>query len=328
MTSLTKTGTAKYILPMALLFALTPLLTKSQPPTGTWIEIHVNGPWDFLPYPADAASPKQIVLIAPEVDGHDTPVYLSGPHADQDADSYKDTTISRSVLHVLTISNLMATSNCPSYPPPAINTSVYNYPNVPPAQIQAAIDGTALDAQKNIIKRYAIVLPQPNYTSGKDVSYSAIDVNPIQDGPRQSKPYTTWMVLHYCVNSEAIKVLYDKTNIDITSDNSRGALSFVMRSDMNKTAHSKDCDDKSIASVSASAALLGLTGELYALFPTLTNDEWHQTATWDSTGICKTISKGGIVHTMTLSESNGMRLFSAGSGDCHKTPIAVNGAIQ
>jgi hypothetical protein len=308
---------------LALLFTLT--IRPAMPQTGMWIEIHVNGPWDYMP---DPVSSKRVILIAPAIAHHDGPVFFSGPHADQKINKSPETKITSQGTHSLKMNNL-PDSSCPAYTPPAIVTSVFNYPTqLPNETIQTVLDRKVPGKPVDPVPSFAMRMPKPNYTSGVTLSKAAIDTQTIKDGATQSKWYTTWMVLHYCVDASASGVLYDDKPVVLTSDHSQPAVSFVMRSDAQSTSHDLDCDDKSIWSVNTSAVLYDLKGSLYARFPRQSTGG-VQGSDWDESQTCKTISESGATHMKAFpSKQTPKTVTTAGSGDCHKPPIVFNNAIQ
>jgi hypothetical protein len=326
MTSLAKTGFTNHIVPMVLLFALTATPAKSQPPPiGIWIDIHVNGPWDYVPYKASASGSDQIALIIPKTPGHDRPVFLVGPHADQDADLLKDIPITTATLHTVIIDGLQ-TTNCPGHPT-STSTPFRKLPPITKQRIDSVIDGTATGPDGTRLVRYAIVLPKPCYTTSMAIgdSYSKMDVKEVDTTNPQ--PYTSWMVLHYFVSPVPFTATYDKVPFTFIGENGGSpAVGFVMRADKQK--NDPDCDGKSLMSVISSAVLWDITGGIFAQFPQLKADG-SQSAAYSSNPKCRSSYYTATPAKMPMEDKapGSLKIVSVGSGDCHRGQFVINSAL-
>ena len=327
MTSVSLAKLRKWILLLLLLIVTILLFAWLRRPKGTWVEIMVNGPWDYLPYQNDASGHQQIVLIVPEIDGHDVPVYFSGPNADEAPGITTETEITYSALHTLLIDWVKGPPDCPSHPVSASHP--YFYPKqLLQSQIDTAVAGTVQGPSGTPLHRFAIILPKPCYTSYVQDDHSKVDMKQIDQ--QSDGLYTTWMSLHYYVDSVMTKATIDgQPAVFSSAAGSDPALSFVDRADKACTPHNLDCDDKSLMSVAASAQLFGLTGKLYAQFPML-NANGTQTTTYCQDQDCKLSNSGMMLQSrmqMGAQPTSDGVLTTAGSGDCHKGQIAFNSAL-
>ena len=320
MTILAKHQSTYWTVCLMILFALTP--RSGMPQTGMWIEIHVNGPWDFVPYKASALGYDQIALIIPKTKGHDDPVLLAGPHADQGSDLLKDFPITNVTLHTVAIVGLKK-GDCPGNPK-STSTPYRNLPPISQPRIDAVIGGTATGSDGTPLPRFAIVLPKPCYTTSiaKGDGYSKIDLKEIDT--TSSSLYTSWIVLHYFVSIVPFISLYDDLPLIFIGENGGApAVSFVMRA--NKDLNDPECDTKSLMSLIASAALWDITGKIFAQFPQLNSDE-TQSTTYSPNHRCRS-SSDGSKSAMQESVKGSLGLFSAGSGDCHRGQFVISNAL-
>jgi len=235
--------------------------TPSMGQNGTWVEVMVNGPWDYVPdYAAPPAHPR-IILIAPASPGHKPPTILAGPNAAGDKSNQPQLWPG---LYTLSIDKVRERPQCPGNQPSTV--SLYPYRNVSRQNIQDALDGKAVDPTTHKpIPRFAIALPQPCYATSMYESRSKMDDSQIDKQVEMA--YTTWVSLHYFVDSDFVDATIN--GLPVTFDSDGGSyppsLSIVMASD--STSNDNECDAVSLMSVESSAKLLGLTGHLYAQFP-------------------------------------------------------------
>jgi len=326
--SLRRCAVALSLLLQCLLFTV-PLMGQN----GTWVEVMVNGPWDYvLDYSAVPAHPR-IVLISPQSLGHGKPVVFAGPDASAPPSSPKTLDPQK---YDLVIDKVREKPNCPTGQPSS--GSMYAYPtHVPKQNIQAAVDGTAIDPDtKQLMPRFAIVLPTPCYFTTMQEDRSKMGITPIASQGEEA--YATWTSLHYYVDNpdpSKITATIDNTAFTFTSPASSSpyppSLSLLIASTSNAV-NDNECDSLSLESVQNSAKLLGLAGEMYAQFPELlgsgaTN---HQTHLYSSNPKCVLPASGPmtVTHRPTSDPKACVCLTSAGSGDCHKAQININGALN
>ena len=327
MTSVSLAKSRKWILLLLLLIVTVLLFAWLRRPKGTWVEIMVNGPWDYLPDSKNASGIQGVVLIVPWIEGHDDPVYFSGPHADKMQESGTETRIAPNRLHTLIINKLKGPLDCPQHP--TSTSHPYPYPGeLLDSQIDAEIHGQVKDHDGNQSDSFVIILPKPCYTTSMREDYSKMGTQQVTNDQSPGLN-TTWMSLHYFVTSDEVSSTLDGQSVQFSADAGSGpALSFVMRANTHPSRHNLDCDDKSLMSVKASAGLHGLTGKLYAHFPML-NADGTQTTTYDQDPDCKLSNSGMMLQSrmQTGAQPTKNGLVTAGSGDCHKGQIAFNSAL-
>jgi hypothetical protein len=318
MTSLSHAGLKNCLVPILLLAALCAVPGRSQAQTGTWIDIHVNGPWAYVPY-----SNSQIALVVPGTLGHEPPIFLSGPHANGKASQAHEHPISEDVLHTIEISGLES-GDCQGRTASSQNTFDLS---IPQSRIDEVLSGKATGTHGEALVRYAIVLPKPCYTSSVPTgdSYVRMDKSEVRE-TTSPKSYTTWMVLHYYVPAGKFTAKYDKGSITFIGENGEPpSLSFVMRADGGKV--SGECDIKSLMSFVASRDLWGV--QLYAQFPSLDSND-QQTTSYSANPICKSSYYGAnapIAAAHVTHSRKDKSMFSVGSGDCHHAQFTITPAL-
>jgi hypothetical protein len=288
------------------------------------VQIMVNGSWDYVEDPNPGKDPNsagrnldRIVIVAPQTHSHGAFVFSGN-----DASKFLNMSVMppqpiyrqlATGIYYLDIANLAPKSG---HKLTSTDLNPSNYINaqfVRIGKISAVLYEP--DAEK---PRVAISLPEPDYYStysGKrSFSESKVDTKPIVH--QKPHKYTTWMVLHYWVNSSATSatltaILDDQSAFStppLMFHNDFGSsippgISVVMGAAYG--ANNRCCDTFSKDSFDHSSTLWGLTR--YAQFP-----EEDMT---------------GNQHRAYHSKCDCRQPLSAGSADCHMAQMSINGIV-
>jgi hypothetical protein len=301
----------------------------------TEVQIMVNGSWDYVEDPSPGKDPNsagqvldRIVLVSPQHDTHGAFVF-SGNNAAHFADKSVDESSGKSKIklipiypqlasgiYYLDIENLLPKSGHQST---AKDLKPSNYINTQFVRV-GKINEVLYNPK---MPRVAVSLPEPDYystyTGKRGFSESKVDTKLIANQKRHK--YTTWMVLHYWVNSIDGVVpsagltailddhsAYPPTNYTFKNDLGSSTpigISVVMGAI--KLDPDVSCDSFSLESFNMSSKLWGLTR--YAKFPgeDLSGNQ-----------------HAGVYHSeCRLIPDN----RAGGSADCHSAQMSINGIV-
>ncbi len=294
------------------------------------VQIMVNGSWDYVEDPEPDKDPyaagqtiDRIVLVAPHNATHAFYIF-SGDDATKFAKSPQPPEIKDTGIYYLDIKGLMANSG---HKPQPSDTLPLNWSNLLPVPQPVSISKirSVLYTPNSVMARFAVSLPKPDYYTtysgawGTGLSESKVDVIPINS--QQPGKYTTWMVLHYWVNttpSATLNASLDDTSLppitgrpydfsidaNVVAMATVPAISIVMGAAYQENDFS--CDTISQGSFKMSSALWQFTR--YAQFP----EE----------------DMSGNQHAGVYHNCGGRVQKAAGSADCHTAQGSINGAVQ
>lgn len=209
---------ARYLhaLTMAAVFIAIPALCTPFSDAQTEVQIMVNGSWDFVKDPSPQKDPNsagekldRVVLVAAYIKSHGAFIFQGSDAAHFLTDTLPPNPIYSPLatgIYYLDINNLIQHSGHtrPVGDLPPVIWSDTEAQSVP----TKTIENILYNSSSNV--RWAVSLPAPDYYSTysgpRGTSESAVDVKVIPDSAtatKLAKSYTTWMVLHYWVNSSA-----------------------------------------------------------------------------------------------------------------------------
>ena len=222
----------------------------------------VNGPWTYAA--PQSSSGSTIFIVAPRSIHHGPVTIFSGEDAyDFNNPSNAGIEIDQTGQYTLTIPHLTTCSLAPSGPPPM----AYRIDGVPSDKVNIAIGGS---------HGYSISLPKPCYFTSGFESRSKIDtVTPIQ---QPEKWYTTWMVLHYSVDTVDQAIVQGFQEPILFENNDIGhipAISIVMGTDESDNNTTRRCDSTSVRSVKDEMALFGQ--DRHVQFPSVYGNQQSHT---------------------------------------------------
>jgi hypothetical protein len=243
-----------------LLFAILPAAQIARAQAD--VEIEVVGPWDYV-----SDSGNRIMLIAPN-SNHDVALFTG-----EDSNLYGSSSDIKPKpgLHRLDLD----LADCGN--PAASTDQLY------PLKLSAQAVANALNAKT---KRYGFSLPKPcYYETYQDARAKIADALPL---PAKDDRFTTWMVLHYRVNTLSATLALNPDN-GVTSSkplpfgsntgSSTKAISIIMEMNAGKD---YICDRYSAQSVDDAKTLWGVQ-TLYRQFPVIDAHTEQQTARYSST---------------------------------------------
>jgi hypothetical protein len=323
---------------VALLFAMA--VFCARPSAGQMeVQIMVSGSWDYVEDPSPDKDPNQsgssldrIVLVSPQTTSHAAFIF-SGDNATKFAPSGPGqppslTPLPGPGIYYLDVSNLTQGSG---HKPQAGDLMPLNYSNLQPTPQPIRISTI-----KNILytpngggmPRYAVSLPTPDYYTtysgswggGGGFSESIVDVLPISN--QLPSHFTTWMVLHYWINSTSASA-----SLTAVLDNGHpvSTASYLFTIDPNSNAPP--------AKVPAiSVVMAAVYGQNNPVCDSFSKDSFdHATSLWGLTRYAKFPEENLSGVQQPGVYAAGCPTFSgaaAGSADCHSPQMSVNGIVR
>jgi hypothetical protein len=327
---------AAFLVGIALVYA-TPLVAQTE------VKIMVNGPFDYVVDPYDS---KRIVVMAPKSHYHYPVQVFSGDDAAEPS-TYQTGSLPEGFFSVDFTGQ--TSYNGPSHSTPV----VYQVANISTTVIANAVCKHSATGCTLAAPRYAISLPKPDYyttfyggfggSTWTGLSQSIISPSKITSTTMvpdsRAEDYTTWMVLHYSVSAIPAKATltgetddgtpFPSQSIQFSSYNQNTPIKAISIIQMGfPEGNGAQCDTYSHESFDRSNGLWQLS--LYALFPQLDGqgakssqirDAFDYTCVYSAQNSAKNIK---AVKSKTMPP---MQAAAAGSADCHKAQMSINGVV-
>lgn len=317
----------------ALLITIAVLCTRFSIAQTTEVQIMVNGAWDFVKDPSPKKDPNsagrkldRVVLVAPYITSHGAFIFQGSDAATFLTPTLPPTPIYSPLdtgIYYLDINNLVQHSG---HTRPVGDLAPVNCSGAAQQSVTAKTIKNILYKSAGSV-RWAVSLPAPDYYSTysgpRGTSESAVDVKPIPDSPsaaKLAKSYTTWMVLHYWVNSKAPSAMLFVKRDNATTPSPLPGVNFMTTTaspvpgiSVVMGAIGQECDYKcdsiSQHSFDQDSSLWGLTR--YAKFP---EEDISGNQTRGKYNNCPSAP-----HSCST---------SGGSADCHACQMSINGTIE